>query len=60
MDYERKELLAQKKEQFKIKQRYSNTRTALQKASNIFLKNTDIRMKQKHSKLVNYTIKCNT
>lgn len=54
MDHESKELLAQKKRKLKKgrkEQRYSNTRIALQKASNIFLKNTDTRMKLKRSKL---------
>ena len=51
MDHERKELLAQKKAQGRKEQKYSNTRTVLQKALNIFLKNTDMRMKRKHSKL---------
>ena len=39
MDHERKELLAQKKAQLKVKQqraKYSNTRTISRKVSNIF------------------------
>ena len=54
MDHERKELLAQKKRSSRKgrkEQKYSNTRTVSQKVSNIFLKNTDMRMKRKHSKL---------
>ena len=56
MDDNLKELLAQKKRSLKQsskEQRSSNTKTILQKASNIFLKNAGTQMKRKRSNLEN-------